>query len=559
MSTVRSSRIVFTIVLGVFASLLYLRAEETEERPLNFTPVKIAKEMIPRAMWIWKTHLALKPDEQENLFRFCEARHLNRLYLYVGQKALFKDPSRRKMLEDFITKASDKGIAVEALDGWPEAIFPDQQQAFLDSVQRVIDYNKSAPQGARFVGYQSDVEPEGLKGYRGDPEERISLDRLYLDVHRKAMELVREANLPDFVFGVAIGEKYDTDPESYRFEYDGRMGWAFDHMIRLVDYIAMMSYYDRAPATARSVAYEIDLAARLGKPLWIGQETIDAYSENIGTRAITFYEEGVDFMEEQIAKLAEQFAEHPGFAGFAIHFYDTYRRLPQERSSKYVRPEFNAEKLKAPAVDAAFGDWEGLYPIPIGDNEHSLAYGRDDWEGGDDLSGKAWLGWTEEALYLYVEVRDDRLLQFEGQIDLWKGDHVETWIELTEGGDVFQIGLTPGDFGAMKPHAWVWYPKEWSEADREAAGAQIEVAARKTDEGYVLEAKIPVSALKGEPLKAQQCIAMSTEIGDADHNDKHHETLLSSSPMLSRAAPDTFPLVTLSSCDESSDTCPAKP
>lgn len=142
----------------------------------------------------------------------------------------------------------------------------------------------------------------------------------------------------------------------------------------------------------------------------------------------------------------------------------------------------------APTIDGVLTEWTST-----GYTADSIVFGAAAWTGTSDLSATYYIGWDPGNLYLAVRVRDDRHVQIATGRYLYKGDDVEIQLDADLAGDYYvttlnaddyQIGLSPGDFAARPTEAYRWYPSE-------AALTTVTVAARKTDQGYDLEARIP--------------------------------------------------------------------
>ncbi len=111
--------------------------------------------------------------------------------------------------------------------------------------------------------------------------------------------------------------------------------------------------------------------------------------------------------------------------------------------------------------------------------------------------------WDEEALYFAFEVVDDKIIQKERGNDIWKGDHIEVWLEMDLEGDWgeavnsdddYQFGFSPGNFSDLSPEVYLWTPTLGIAYEK-----MIEVGASPTEKGYFLEARVP-----GEVLQAWQ-------------------------------------------------------
>lgn len=173
-------------------------------------------------------------------------------------------------------------------------------------------------------------------------------------------------------------------------------------------------------------------------------------------------------------------------------------------------------------IDGDLSDWS-LVPdkIVLNSKDH-VTFGDSTWKGPGDLSGVVQLAWRQEALYLAATVTDDTLRQTQRGSNLWKGDHIELYLDTapdTDAGSTvfgprqFEIGLSPGNFSHtgdaltdIKPEAYVFLP-----AGTSAQG--ITVAAQRTDTGYVLEASIPWTILNFKPLVG---LPLAAEVGLSD-------------------------------------------
>jgi len=173
-------------------------------------------------------------------------------------------------------------------------------------------------------------------------------------------------------------------------------------------------------------------------------------------------------------------------------------------------------------IDGDLSDWS-LVPdkIVLNSKDH-VTYGGNIWKSPQDLSGLVQLSWRQEALYVAATVTDDTLRQTQRGSNLWKGDHIELYLDTApdtdSGGTIFgprqfEIGLSPGNFSRsgdaltdIKPEAYIFLP-----ANTSAQG--IQVAAQRTANGYVLEASIPWTVLNFKP---QVGLPLAVEVGLSD-------------------------------------------
>jgi hypothetical protein len=180
----------------------------------------------------------------------------------------------------------------------------------------------------------------------------------------------------------------------------------------------------------------------------------------------------------------------------------------------------NGENLTIPfcaepiVVDTDNDDWQ-MQAEPLRFAINTTVYGPADWDGLDDLSGQGRLCWTDEALYLFAEVVDDRHVQIMTGRDVWLGDEVELLFDADlEGdfdsrawsGDDTQILLSPGDFERLRPEAVRFYP--------DTSAPAMEVDARPTEDGYWLEASLPWAVFRAEPEAGGRyglCLSLSDD------------------------------------------------
>lgn len=82
-----------------------------------------------------------------------------------------------------------------------------------------------------------------------------------------------------------------------------------------------------------------------------------------------------------------------------------------------------------PVIDGVMEDSWKDYMIADLNDETSVGYLEDLWDGPDDLSARVYSMWDEEKLYLFFDITDDRLRQTQQGANMWKGDHVELWFD----------------------------------------------------------------------------------------------------------------------------------
>ena len=216
-------------------------------------------------------------------------------------------------------------------------------------------------------------------------------------------------------------------------------------------------------------------------------------------------------------------------------------------------PSVTAGYLKdKPVIDGVLDEWtETRYDIA------SVTYGKSNWDGSDDLSGKAMFAWDESYLYLAARVYDDVHVQNATGEDIFQGDGIEILWDRNVSGDYYtqslssddyQVGISSGapadmsysDSKALAPEAYLWYPRA-----NERSLDEVEIGVFYTDDGYKIEAAIPWSVLSVTP-KAGQHYGFAFSISDNDVPNKNmQQTLVTNVPTRILTNPTTWRDLTL--------------
>ncbi len=189
------------------------------------------------------------------------------------------------------------------------------------------------------------------------------------------------------------------------------------------------------------------------------------------------------------------------------------------------------------AVDGDLGDWSSVpNAIPL-TNAEQVVWGAGTWRDADDLSGTVHLAWRHEYLFIAAEVSDETIRQTQRGDSMWKGDHIEIYLDVlpdTEpdriafGAGQFQIAASPGNFGQTgdalldtAPEVFVYQPKPGP-----AQGALV--ASERTERGYVIEVALPWALLGVEPVDG---MTLRVEVGlsDTDSPEPAQEVLMATS------------------------------
>ncbi|NUP98367.1 MAG: hypothetical protein HUU35_00790 [Armatimonadetes bacterium] len=188
------------------------------------------------------------------------------------------------------------------------------------------------------------------------------------------------------------------------------------------------------------------------------------------------------------------------------------------------------------AIDGDLTDWAAVPGALVYDQAAQVVHGSGAWSGPADLSGRGQLAWRSDGLYVAARVVDDVVQQSQRGASLWRGDHLELYLDAAPdleparrefGEGQFQLAFSPGNFqksgDALQdtaPEAYVYRP-------RATAATGVVVAAQRTPQGYDIEALVPwallgvTDASAGRPLKVDLCLS------DSDSPEARQEALMS--------------------------------
>ncbi len=140
------------------------------------------------------------------------------------------------------------------------------------------------------------------------------------------------------------------------------------------------------------------------------------------------------------------------------------------------------------------------------------------WKGAADLSAEVKVAYRDYAMFISAKVTDDKFIQRHSGGELWKGDHLEIFLDFIPGikskspafaGGQFIVMLSPGNFKDIKPEVRCFFPEKNVFSD-------IKVEAVKTAEGYNIEAEIPWKNFKNKPSMGK-VIDLEVWVSDTDN------------------------------------------
>jgi hypothetical protein len=174
-------------------------------------------------------------------------------------------------------------------------------------------------------------------------------------------------------------------------------------------------------------------------------------------------------------------------------------------------------------IDGSLEDWvaAGIKPIEINKPEQ-VAIGKVDWLGAEKQSGKIYVAFTDNTLYIAADIKSPQgVKNNKEQGKIYDGNGIELFIgfnnsdperEMYTESD-YQIGISPGHF-LKNSNTWKVKPSVFCyNLNTPVKDAKLKVKPTKT--GYIIEAAIPSSAFAGWAVDDGAEIGFDVGIDDA--------------------------------------------
>ncbi len=179
----------------------------------------------------------------------------------------------------------------------------------------------------------------------------------------------------------------------------------------------------------------------------------------------------------------------------------------------------------SPVIDGNVAEWTNRGAVRHMTGREHCTFSPEKWKSDDDLSGWVRFGHDAQQLYIVCHVVDSFFTQEQTGDEAWRGDHIMFTVDMARRGkilDVWQLGLNPGNLrgeDATKPELVIWTP-----LGRSIEGAVV--AARRTPEGYDIEAAIPWTIFGMTPDK-YHTFALQLAFSDCDTSPAIQEKAVS--------------------------------
>ena len=190
------------------------------------------------------------------------------------------------------------------------------------------------------------------------------------------------------------------------------------------------------------------------------------------------------------------------------------------------------------AVDGDLGDWSSVpLAMPVAAAEQ-VVWGKGAWRSAQDFSGTVRLAWRHDHLFVAAAVTDDRLSQTQRGDGIWRGDHVEVYLDVQPdlepgrsmfGRGQFQFAFSPGNFQRTGDALADCPPESYCYRPRAGSVDGVKLGAKPTARGWTVEAAIPW-ALLGLPRGAAGTVfRFEIALSDTDSPEQRQESLMTTS------------------------------
>lgn len=283
---------------GPRLAVYYLRTDPVRSR-VTYPEPPPTPEPDPRpsvrtretALWVWTTEEILRrPGERDAFLDLVEREGITRVFLYLApaegeRPASGYIPFSSEEMGPLVAALRARGALTYALDGDRDYALEENHAGVLRTVRRLVEHNRKVAPAQRFYGVRYDIEPYLVPGFQGPLRQEL-LDG-YVDLVAGVADVARAGDL-----AVAVDVPFwldAPDEETGRYMmavHDGRRARVLEHLMALVDDLAVMDYRTSAlgPDGALAHAYnELRLAEDNGVDVFVGVETVRLVDEDLHT------------------------------------------------------------------------------------------------------------------------------------------------------------------------------------------------------------------------------------------------------------------------------------
>jgi len=283
---------------GIRLGMYYLREGSIPPRvtypdppPMPVSSTLDRVETRQTALWVWNTEELIRDlAEREVFLDFLEARGITRAFLYLAaaegtSPSAGYIPFSSEEIGPLVAEMRARGTLAYALDGDRDYVLPQNHAGVYRTVERLVEHNRAVPEEQRFHGVRYDIEPYLAQGFQG-PSRSLLLDG-YVELIAGVSRIARVGGL---AVAVDIPFWFDAPDEEtgvyMEAVYQGRRARVLEHLMSLVDDIAIMDYRTIAEGADGALAHalhELEMGEAMGVDVFVGVETTRLVDEDLHT------------------------------------------------------------------------------------------------------------------------------------------------------------------------------------------------------------------------------------------------------------------------------------
>ena len=187
------------------------------------------------------------------------------------------------------------------------------------------------------------------------------------------------------------------------------------------------------------------------------------------------------------------------------------------------------------AIDGDLSDWAEVPNAASIAEAEQVVWGKPAWESPEDFSGTVRIAWRYDCLFVAVDVIDDAMAQTQRGSGMWKGDHVELYLDMAPefepdrepfGANQYQLAFSPGNFLSTGDPLVDCAPEAYRYRPERGALVGAVVGAQRTATGWALEAAVPWNQLGIDRPEPGMPLRFEIGISDTDGIEPQQESLL---------------------------------
>ena len=278
----------------------------------------------PLGMWVWKQVHLESTEARGELLDFCEREEITHIDQHISIKNGIV--LNAESLRDFIVKAADRGITVNALRGDKAMFFASNHERTMAAVKTIVAFNETLPEGKKLLGIKFDVEPYGSQEWKAGGDQRSQVMRDYLNYLNQVNAYLSMA-APEMELAVDV--PFWWDKTEFQIVFNGQKKLFVEHVQDRVDWLGIMSYRRDPTEIAKLVATELNYASKF--------RYFRSVAPSMETGNITGKEAFISFggvpvrqFRSSLSSLRNIYANNPYVRCIMLHHYDSLRVYLEE-------------------------------------------------------------------------------------------------------------------------------------------------------------------------------------------------------------------------------------